>query len=337
MLRQNLCTAIVDFMSSCRSFSLITAAVCLSTASTVVLWSSAAVAVFDVLKAPLAAGFLDGGWGRRLPPRGQQEPVTFGQEEVQFGSDSFQWASDDSASGDGDGMGQMQNTLMYLMEGFTIASAVVSLAVPIMVMVLAAYLYSVRVTKKRAEWQGKGGSVNRQTNGYFRTGICGCLDSLDYCCASLWCFLPRVADTASAVGVRSFWQTVGVIIGIDVLGMLVGLAVWGVLGGVVAAVGRIAFLAVTRVKIRRALGLHPSMTPSDVLLWCCCPCCAAIQEAREVDSATGTKFQWCCAVTTRDDAQLLVGEAVQSQGSPQEHCSSKDGAVTTIVGQQSGA
>mmetsp|Transcript_24035 Transcript_24035/g.55852 ORF Transcript_24035/g.55852 Transcript_24035/m.55852 type:complete len:97 (+) Transcript_24035:67-357(+) len=61
-------------MNSCRSLSLVTVAVFLSTASTVVLWSSAALTIFDIA-APLAAGILDShgfsreaaeGLGRRL-------------------------------------------------------------------------------------------------------------------------------------------------------------------------------------------------------------------------------------------------------------------------------
>mmetsp|Transcript_24035 Transcript_24035/g.55850 ORF Transcript_24035/g.55850 Transcript_24035/m.55850 type:complete len:184 (+) Transcript_24035:420-971(+) len=183
-------------------------------------------------------------------------------------------------------------------------------------MALVAWFYAERVTKKRDEWSREG---NTHTQEDFRTSAWGCFDSLDYCSAGMWCFLPRVADTASAVGVWTFWQTIGIIIGIDFVGMLITVILQGQLGyfgSLISPVGKIVFFTVTRGKIRGALGLDPSFKPMDVFLWCCCPCCAAIQEAREIDGETQTKFQCCCAVTTKKEAELLVGDAVQRQGVP---------------------
>eukprot|EP00403_Amphidinium_massartii_P032836 CAMPEP_0178436342 /NCGR_PEP_ID=MMETSP0689_2-20121128/34390_1 /TAXON_ID=160604 /ORGANISM="Amphidinium massartii, Strain CS-259" /LENGTH=283 /DNA_ID=CAMNT_0020058435 /DNA_START=216 /DNA_END=1067 /DNA_ORIENTATION=+ len=175
-----------------------------------------------------------------------------------------------------------------------------------------AWTYFDRVTKHRLEWQRENNAMNPSATEDFRTKIFGCFDNLDYACLGVWCFIPRVADTHHAVGVWPFWQTVGVLIGIDLASMLISFIIPG--SGALLVMGlRAGFLTVSRGKLRAAMGKNPDVKPIDAFFWCCCPCCTAIQEAREVDRETQTTATCCCALSSKRDG-LLVGDAVSSEG-----------------------
>mmetsp|Transcript_32878 Transcript_32878/g.60168 ORF Transcript_32878/g.60168 Transcript_32878/m.60168 type:complete len:450 (+) Transcript_32878:91-1440(+) len=71
------------------------------------------------------------------------------------------------------------------------------------------------------------------------------------------------------------------------------------------------FFIINRMKMRRAIGLNPSCMLCDCLMWWFCGCCAIIQEAREIDSETGTRVTCCCHVHVDSTTTApLVGAAV---------------------------
>lgn len=91
-------------------------------------------------------------------------------------------------------------------------------------------------------------------------GLCGCFDNCGLCIISYFAPCYRFGKNAEAVGDSC---------------VLCGLLF--LLPGVDLVLG-----AVIRGKIRESKGIEGSFV-SDLLMWCCCPFCALVQEAQEVD------------------------------------------------------
>jgi len=114
----------------------------------------------------------------------------------------------------------------------------------------------------------------------FRYGPFDCLSRMDI---SLWVFCCpaiRWADNVSTIGVlQSFWLAFAIMLGFEmVTSEAQDLVAW-------------TALAVICAGFRHQLRLKFNMTRDgatffqDLLLYCCCPCCAITQEARQVEEA----------------------------------------------------
>lgn len=101
------------------------------------------------------------------------------------------------------------------------------------------------------------------------------------------CFCPgiRWADTVSMtkINLLKFWIALLIMLALAVLHVPTA----GASGLVMLGVG-----VYFRQKLREAFG-HDAKTPKtvalDCLTWCCCPCCAIVQEAREVENCQLTE------------------------------------------------
>lgn len=93
----------------------------------------------------------------------------------------------------------------------------------------------------------------------FQHGLCGCFDNLGLCIISYFVPCYQFGKNAEAVGDSC---------------LLCGLAF--LIPGVDLCLG-----AHIRTKIRDAKGI-PGSFIGDLILWFCCPLCALVQEAQEV-------------------------------------------------------
>merc|ERR1719517_406242 len=54
------------------------------------------------------------------------------------------------------------------------------------------------------------------------------------------------------------------------------------------------YLASQRGKLREKLGGAADKFANDFICYWCCQCCTVIQDARQLDAATGTRVECCC-------------------------------------------
>lgn len=114
-------------------------------------------------------------------------------------------------------------------------------------------------------------------------GLCTCKDcgkDWPICCMAVFFPAIRLADTMSnpKAKVFNFWPMLLILLGLGVAGQITGGATWLMLT---------IFVIWFRQRLRMVFN-HSPHTPKticiDTFLWCCClQCCAAIQEAREVE------------------------------------------------------
>jgi len=127
----------------------------------------------------------------------------------------------------------------------------------------------------------------------FQYGLCECRDcgsreTLSLCVIGYCCPLIRWADTVSQARALNYWA------GIGILAVLVtlGIAFYPYGEGIV-------FLVLFGVQFFYRQKLHQIFHADkggykggavgycfDAFAWCCCPCCATIQEAREVETVS---------------------------------------------------
>eukprot|EP00929_Paragymnodinium_shiwhaense_P041970 TRINITY_DN217_c0_g1_i1.p1 TRINITY_DN217_c0_g1~~TRINITY_DN217_c0_g1_i1.p1 ORF type:complete len:381 (-),score=89.84 TRINITY_DN217_c0_g1_i1:112-1254(-) len=124
----------------------------------------------------------------------------------------------------------------------------------------------------------------------FTHGFCDIMDRSEagnICLWSFCCPAIRWAETASdsKVNFLSFWPALLVFIGLSTLAAACRNTGHALLGAVVGTL--FLYTVVThRQKLRGIFGHSPGTVKSvllDTLAWACCPCCAIIQEAREVE------------------------------------------------------
>eukprot|EP00403_Amphidinium_massartii_P026471 CAMPEP_0178392802 /NCGR_PEP_ID=MMETSP0689_2-20121128/11865_1 /TAXON_ID=160604 /ORGANISM="Amphidinium massartii, Strain CS-259" /LENGTH=425 /DNA_ID=CAMNT_0020013385 /DNA_START=50 /DNA_END=1327 /DNA_ORIENTATION=+ len=158
-------------------------------------------------------------------------------------------------------------------------------------------------------------AIEQAVHNGFRTPPFACFDNIEYCLYGWFCLIPRAADTAAAVGVWPFWQVVLIMTGVPMLAMIGSLL--GFPGSTFISYLPWVFLMVVRSKVRAAIGLDGTLDPCDCLMWFCCQCCAAAQEAREVDMTTSSRVTCFCRLI-KDDQSLapLVGPAVEMHLAP---------------------
>mmetsp|Transcript_31465 Transcript_31465/g.68925 ORF Transcript_31465/g.68925 Transcript_31465/m.68925 type:complete len:248 (-) Transcript_31465:69-812(-) len=114
-------------------------------------------------------------------------------------------------------------------------------------------------------------------------GLFACFDTPAICCLTCCCMPIRWADTIRMAGLMSFWLALVVFLGV-------------MLTEIVSATLQLVLLVAVgtyyRQKLRAMFGLDYgdfSTVAADCLTWCCCGCCAIIQEARQLEAAYQTK------------------------------------------------
>eukprot|EP00929_Paragymnodinium_shiwhaense_P041972 TRINITY_DN217_c0_g2_i2.p1 TRINITY_DN217_c0_g2~~TRINITY_DN217_c0_g2_i2.p1 ORF type:complete len:279 (-),score=43.60 TRINITY_DN217_c0_g2_i2:62-844(-) len=124
----------------------------------------------------------------------------------------------------------------------------------------------------------------------FTHSLCDIMDRHEggnICLWSFCCPAIRWAESASnsKVNFLSFWPALLVFLGLSILAASCRNTGHAILGAVFGTL--FLYTVVThRQKLRGIFGHGPGTVKSvimDVLTWSCCPCCAIIQEAREVE------------------------------------------------------
>eukprot|EP00930_Biecheleria_cincta_P097929 TRINITY_DN89602_c0_g1_i1.p1 TRINITY_DN89602_c0_g1~~TRINITY_DN89602_c0_g1_i1.p1 ORF type:complete len:367 (-),score=47.51 TRINITY_DN89602_c0_g1_i1:96-1142(-) len=197
-----------------------------------------------------------------------------------------------------------------LMEVF---STFMNALVVICITTAIGYQYKTTVTNRRAlfpepvpaEWKISN------NNGEWHYGIFDCCGDCQYTIHAYFLTEVRVGDTYHAVGLANFW--------VPHIIWLTAYAFSQVLSAAFIYVVRSKFpksgldgassllfygpqflvafyFANLRGKLRRRLGGDSDQFLTDFLLWWCCSCCATVQEARQVDGASGTRVECCCSL-----------------------------------------
>lgn len=129
-------------------------------------------------------------------------------------------------------------------------------------------------------------------NEHFTYGFCDCHCSEDWaiCLFAACCPLIRWADTVNGntrFQLLPYWAAILMWLSIEVGLLLLGVFVHGAefvtpLAVIFALIG-----IYYRQKLRAVFGHDPYTARTvclDTMAWCCCPCCAIVQEAREVEN-----------------------------------------------------
>jgi len=134
------------------------------------------------------------------------------------------------------------------------------------------------------------GVTTESLDGDFRHGFCSCLETPLLCCFSCCCLPLRWGDTVKMVGMLGFWVAVLIFFSLDFIVNMIaeefGHIHWTITMIIIPL--PITLLGtVYRQQLRVAFNMDqkPITVAVDLIQWCCCPCCAIIQEARHVEDA----------------------------------------------------
>mmetsp|Transcript_66356 Transcript_66356/g.154181 ORF Transcript_66356/g.154181 Transcript_66356/m.154181 type:complete len:296 (+) Transcript_66356:69-956(+) len=191
------------------------------------------------------------------------------------------------------------------MEG---ALAVVAVAFGICIFsvigqVIFVCFYKQRISDQRPQWPEEGSMQYKQMNNDFSVTPFSCFDDMQTCLHVSCCSMARLPDTVSATGFMAFWMVLLVIVSSWIVASIVGSLLEKITGSsmdLVADLIIVACMVYFRQQLRQKLsgGAKPAFEDKgkvveDCVLWLCCACCAAIQEARQVDQATGLEVECC--------------------------------------------
>jgi len=229
---------------------------------------------------------------------------------------------DDDYDGEEDDMKQLLQFLAvasFLLPIIGIFFFICVYMVSSVIHLVSAIIYFQRVTSQRDAYVPPEGSSLQQQGEpaaplrkHFRAPFCSCMDDMSYCLHGCFCMIPRQADSAAAAGVWDYWHLVLVAIGLHMVGPIAGLLI--PFGDLLTWAGMAYIFGSLRAKLRARVGGDPGMTLGDFCTWCCCPCCAAIQEAKEIDIETRTRVDVCCHLVKDADGSVpLVGNAVEAR------------------------
>jgi len=182
--------------------------------------------------------------------------------------------------------------------------------------------YRSSVAKRRVEAQGTFAALQSspyhfsQSGGNFRYDLCSCSDACETFLHAMCCHLPRIGDTSSAaLGTHwallgALWTLVFIVASIlDVVGNSFNAPSFA---GIVITV----YGTIKRQAFRRRFGGDPGpFCCTDCLVWWCCAVCAATQEARQVDEASGLRMHCCCRLSpfTSPFVRPMAGAVVIGQ------------------------
>jgi len=188
-----------------------------------------------------------------------------------------------------------------------------------------AAVYHHGIVSHRPQWQSCDAERGFETED-FRTAPLGCLENMDYCLYGYFCRICRYADTVSSVGLYGYWPfVIGFVIQDCIFNIVfAALSLSTGVGGLynpstyfvlAYTIALDAFFIANRKKLRQIIGLSPTCMRCDCRMWVYFSCCAVIQEAREIDEATGTRAACCFKLIALDSASTmpLVGAAVSAR------------------------
>lgn len=157
----------------------------------------------------------------------------------------------------------------------TMGQIILNMVVTAIIFLLVAFLY----TKYKPDFVTPDNTDSKESlNGDFKHGLCSCFETPGLAFFSCCCGGIRWADTMRMAGMLAFVYGIGIFLFLE--------STSGVLGGLtwllVAVLG-----TMYRQKLRTAFNMQSG---SDVMLydclkWCCCGCCAIVQEARQMEEA----------------------------------------------------
>jgi len=207
----------------------------------------------------------------------------------------------------------LDNDQMAALVAFVVAYFVVVLAAcctTCIAEVAFLFLYG-SMSGSRRPFPPQGASEYMSMND-FSVGCFDCCSDMQYCLHGCCCSGCRWADTMQAAGIMDYYPAVLVVVGssmmisvaLQVLQVAVAAAtqVTVPLSGLSAPIMGLFFMWF-RQKLR--VKLNPAAQPfadsgqaaMDCLSYCCCSCCSVIQDAREVDKASGVRVDCCCKLT----------------------------------------
>jgi len=117
----------------------------------------------------------------------------------------------------------------------------------------------------------------------FTFPLFSCFSEPQICCFTCCCWPIRWADTMRMAGLMSFWAALFLFLGIEVVAVIN------------STIGTLLLVCVTvyyRQKLRAMFNFNHSsfgVILGDICAYCCCMCCAVIQEARQLEVAYQTK------------------------------------------------
>lgn len=122
-------------------------------------------------------------------------------------------------------------------------------------------------------------------DGKFKFNLFGCFEEPMMTLLSCCCPAIRWADTSRMAGFMGFWVAFTLFFVLCLLNAIGGFAVFSMIIGVVGAF--------YRSKIRATFNMEQTaMTHAeDCLTYCCCTCCAIVQEARQLEEAYATNHE----------------------------------------------
>eukprot|EP00929_Paragymnodinium_shiwhaense_P122148 TRINITY_DN94759_c0_g1_i1.p1 TRINITY_DN94759_c0_g1~~TRINITY_DN94759_c0_g1_i1.p1 ORF type:complete len:297 (+),score=34.53 TRINITY_DN94759_c0_g1_i1:69-959(+) len=191
---------------------------------------------------------------------------------------------------------------------------------------VAAFLYKRGVTDNRpalaaAESVPAAASMAQLPHD-FAFGLCSCCDSPNLACLTCCCPVVRIADTFSTLGDQDFWAFVGGLVGLQVACDAIDM-VTDSYGGSIHTALFVCAMVYLRSRLRVRLGAPQppaAIMLWDGLAWWCCACCAATQDARQIDLAQGVEYKCIAQLEKRAldmEGQALVGVPVRT-GAAQE-------------------
>jgi len=256
-------------------------------------------------------------------------------------------------SGDGDTWTDEVEERRYgaLMRTATLVGVIGGILVPMIIWLAVATSYKKGVTDKRAPFPDPVPPEYSLSGGKdFKYQTLQCLDDGQYCMHAYCCPVARVADTFAATGVAPFWTMVMLYLLTWLLAQLLALGIslllpmlmesldvdtyrteslrsnqTGQLCWFAANSALALYFALQRRKLRAKLGDADAgaKLAGDCLCYWCCGCCTYIQDARQVDEASGTRVECCCTLLSLTHmpqmpgmmvgAPVVVGQVVQGQ------------------------
>jgi len=192
------------------------------------------------------------------------------------------------------------------------------------------FVYKALVTNRRDPFPDPVPAEYSLSDKGFKHGTLGCCGDIHYLLYGCCCLPCRVSDTFDAAAVASYWQTFASFVALWFAAPLLALLVDAMLPSAwflraplwLALELRWAkHLAQQRKVLRQRLGdKQPEESFwSDLFCFCCCLCCTAIQDARQVDGASGVAVRCCCKLQQRESSVAsgdVVGLAVAVREEP---------------------
>lgn len=170
------------------------------------------------------------------------------------------------------------------MTGAHLVSTLVSTVISVLIILCCAFVYlKNKVDPTMAPIDGLEHEIYLLDKKDFRFGLFDCFHTPPICLLSCCCPTIRWADTMRMAGLMAFYTAV------VVMTVLEGLSP---LSGGLTALIMLIMAVHQRQNIRRIFGMpagDASTYLQDCCTYLCCPCCAVVQEARQIEEAYAVK------------------------------------------------